>query len=91
MSIPSGAILSRTIRLQPCRPDRGGKGIAPDPFVLGGLTTCDMSILVYQQRARRRCHVRRENEPASGPLATTTTLDGSLTLPCLSIAKAVTV
>lgn len=70
---------------------QGRKRNRSGPFRLGGLTTCDASILVYQQRARRRCHVRRENEPASGLLATTTTLDGSLTLPCLSIAKAVTV
>ena len=33
MGIPSVAILSRMIRLPVCRPGRGGKGIAPDPFV----------------------------------------------------------
>jgi hypothetical protein len=32
MGIPSVAILSRVIRLQPYRPGGGGKGIAPDPF-----------------------------------------------------------
>jgi len=31
MSIASVAILSSVIRLQPCRPGGGGKGIAPDP------------------------------------------------------------
>ena len=33
MGIPSVAILSRMIRLPVCRPGRGGKGIAPGPFV----------------------------------------------------------
>ena len=37
MSIASVAILSSVIRLQPCRPGGGGKGIAPDPVRVAAL------------------------------------------------------
>jgi hypothetical protein len=39
MSNPSVAILSRMIRLQPCRPGGDGKGIAPDPSPAAALRT----------------------------------------------------
>jgi hypothetical protein len=55
--IPSVAILSRMIRLPICRPSRGGKGIAPDPFRLleRSARTRDLARRPTARARRLRC------------------------------------
>jgi hypothetical protein len=66
MRMSSGAIFSRVIRLQPCRPGGGGKGIAPAPFVYRDRGSSSAGTTATGERLEGRRHGRhhRRADPA---------------------------